>query len=74
MGDGNYSDLPSFISGLSLGSTGANGGLGNLNPASHHSRNIIPLSLHFPSASHGKWTVKDKKSGVSGISSFSGQS
>ena len=28
--------------------------------ASHHSLNIIPLSLHFPSASHGKWTVKDK--------------
>ena len=29
-------------------------------PASHHSLNIIPLSLHFPPASHGKWTVKDK--------------
>ena len=28
--------------------------------ASHHSLNIIPLSLHFPRASHGKWTVKDK--------------
>ena len=69
--NGSYAEL--YI--RPLGSTGANGGLGNLCSASHHTRNIIPLSLHFPPASHGKWTVKDK-SGVSsiGISSFSGQS